>query len=216
MLTTGKMKWQQEGTPNPLDGNPELLDAALNVFSTQSFGEASLNDIIKTVGLNKGSFYYRFYDKMDLYLSLLYRLGMEKLELFRQYDDENKDDDFFESIKKKAMLGLYFAKIEPRYNAFLRRIHAEDIALRNVIGECFGDVTQDVLTGMIEAGKAKGQICANISTHIAAAVFLTILEQIDLMISPSMDDEAVLAQVDELINVLRNGMASRQIYKIRV
>lgn len=208
MSTAGKMKWQQEGCPNPLDGNPELFEAALNAFSAQPFGEASLNDIIKAADLNKGSFYYRFYDKTDMYLSLLYRLGMEKLKLFEQYDNENSDGDFFESIKNKAMLGLRFAKMEPRYNAFSRRVLAENTALRSVIRECFGDVTQDVLTGMIEDGKAKGQISADISTRLAVAVFSTILEQIDLMISPTMDEDVVLAQVDELINILRNGMSS--------
>lgn len=206
--SNGKMKWQQEGCPNPLDGNSELFEAALNAFSAQSFGEASLNDIIKAAGLNKGSYYYRFYDKTDLYLSLLYRLGMEKLKLFERYDNENSDGDFFESIKNKAMLGLRFAKMEPRYNAFSRRVLAENTALRSIIRECFGDVTQDVLTGMIEDGKSKGQICADISTRLAVAVFSTILEQIDLMISPIMDDEAVLAQVDELIYILKNGMSS--------
>jgi hypothetical protein len=107
---------------------------------------------------------------------------MEKLALFKQYDEENENDDFFESIRKKAVLGLRIAKKEPRYSAFSRRIRAEAADLRNVIRECFGDVTQDVLTGMIEAGKAKGQIRADISTALAAAVFSTILEQIDLMI----------------------------------
>lgn len=204
----GRIKWRAEGTANPLDSNPELLDAALNAFSAQSFGEASLNDIIKTAGLNKGSFYYRFYDKTDLYLSLLYKLSMEKLALFKQYDEENENDDFFESIRKKAVLGLRIAKKEPRYSAFSRRIRAEAADLRNVIRECFGDVTQDVLTGMIEAGKAKGQIRADISTALAAAVFSTILEQIDLMILPTMDDEAVLAKVDELTRVLKGGMAA--------
>jgi len=208
MSTADKMKWQQEGCTNPLDGNPELFEAALNAFSAQSFGEASLNDIIKAAGLNKGSFYYRFYDKTDMYLSLLYRLGMEKLKLFEQYDNENSDGNFFESIKKKAILGLRFAKMEPRYNAFSRRVLAENTALRSVIRECFGDVTQDVLTGMIEDGKAKGQISADISTRLAVAVFSTILEQIDLMISPIMDEDVVLAQVYELINILRNGMSS--------
>ena len=207
MADNSKMKWRQGGTPNPLESNPELLNAALNAFCAQSFGEASLNDIIKTAGLNKGSFYYRFYDKADLYLSLLYKLGMEKLELFRRYDEQNKDGDIFESIKKKAVLGLRFAKNEPRYNAFSRRIRGESAALRSVIRECFGDVTQDVFTGMIEEGKAKGQIRADISTQLAAAVFSTVLDRIDLMIAPTIEDEAVLAQVDQLLCILRDGMA---------
>lgn len=209
MSTEGKMKWRQEGCQNPLDGNPELLNAALGAFSAQSFGEASLNDIIKAAGLNKGSFYYRFYDKSDLYLSLLHRLGMEKLKLFAQYDTENPGGDFFESIKNKAILGLRFAKMEPRYNAFSRRIRGENTAVREAIRRCFGDMTQEVLTGMIEEGKVKGQIRADVSTHLAVSIFSTILEQIDLMIPPDMEDDDVLVQIDELIAILMNGMGSR-------
>lgn len=53
-----------------------------------------------------------------------------------------------------------------------------------------------------------GNTSAAISTRLAVAVFSTILEQIDLMISPVMDNEVVLTQVDELINILKNGMSS--------
>jgi AcrR family transcriptional regulator len=202
-----KMKWRQEGVQNPLDVNPELFEATLAVFSTQSFGEASLNDIIKTAGLNKGSFYYRFYDKLDLYLSLIYKLGMEKLTVFKQYDINNSGSDFFESIKKKALLGLRFARHEPRYYSFLRRLLSEDTQVRNAVRECFGDMTQNVLEDMVEDGKAKGQLRKDISTRMAAAVFSTILDQVDLMISPAMDDEDILAQLDELIMILKGGMA---------
>lgn len=207
MAEKDKMKWRQEGQVNPLDVNSELFEAALAAFSAQSYGEASLNDIIKTAGLNKGSFYYRFYDKLDLYLSLIYKLGMEKLTVFKQYDNDHSDSDFFESIKKKALLGLRFARHEPRYYSFLRRLLSEDITVRNAIRECFGDITQNVLTAMVEDGKSKGQLRQDVSTRLAAAVFSTILDQVDLMISPIMDDDAILAQLDELIMILKEGMA---------
>ena len=206
--TKDRMKWRREGAQNPLDANPALFDITLDVFSSQSFGEASLNDIIRTAGLNKGSFYYRFYDKLDLYLSLISKLGMEKLEVFRQYDGDNAGGDFFESIKQKALLGLRFARREPRYNALLRRLQSEDAAVRAAIRECFGDITKNVLEGMIGDAKAKGLLRADISTKLAAMVFSAVLDQVDLLISPVMDDDAVLAQVDELIAILRYGMAS--------
>ena len=76
------MKWRIAGAENPLYANEALWDAALGEFSGHSFGEASLNEILKTAGINKGSFYYRFNDKKDLYLSVFSRLADEKLELF--------------------------------------------------------------------------------------------------------------------------------------
>ncbi len=203
----GKMKWQQEGAENPLNGNTELCEAALDVFSTHSFGEASLNNIIKAAGMNKGSFYYRFYDKLDLYLSLFQRLSVEKLELFAQYDDTNTEDDFFASIKQKAMLGILFARREPRYNALYRRFLTEEMSFRETVVGVFGGVTENVLLRMVENAQLKGQIRSDISVQMMAEVFGILLERIDRVIMPDMQDYEVLDKIDELITVLRDGTA---------
>jgi hypothetical protein len=116
---------------------------------------------------------------------------------------------FFASIKKKAVLGLRFARQGPRYNALFRRILAEEPRVRGVIRVCFGYITQTVLKGLFEHAKKNGRVRADISTPLAAAVFTTILNQIDLMISPEMDDEALLSEVDDLIAALRDGMGAR-------
>jgi len=65
------MKYKDEQKENPLIAKPELFQAALDEFSQKSFNEASLNDILKAVQMNKGSFYHRFYDKTDLYLCMM-------------------------------------------------------------------------------------------------------------------------------------------------
>lgn len=205
--TNRKMKWQQDGAENPLNGNTALFEAALDVFSTHSFGEASLNDVIKAAGMNKGSFYYRFYDKLDLYLSLFQRLSVEKLELFAQYDDTNTEDDFFASISKKAMLGIRFARKEPRYNALSRRFLTEELSFRETVIGVFGGVTENVLLRMVEKGQLKGELRSDISVEMMAEVFAILLERIDRVIMPDMEDYEVLGKIDELITVLRDGTA---------
>ncbi|NLY19556.1 MAG: TetR family transcriptional regulator [Clostridiaceae bacterium] len=79
MLYEIKLKWIADGVKNPLETNNSLFEAALTEFSMHSFRNASLNNIIKEAGMHKGSFYYRFFNKLDLYLSLIYRMGREKL-----------------------------------------------------------------------------------------------------------------------------------------
>lgn len=201
-----RMKWQEDGVENPLYSTPLLFDAALDAFSRQSFGEASLNDIIKSAGLHKGSFYYRFHDKTDLYLSLLYRTGMEKLELFRQYEHQGATDDFFDSFREKALLGLRLARKEPRYGALWRKVLMEGTVVRGAIEDCFGGLRQDVISDMIDAGKAKGQLRADIPTAMAASVISTLLDQIDVVIAPGEDNAASLSGLDELLGLLRHGM----------
>ncbi|MBN1775369.1 MAG: TetR/AcrR family transcriptional regulator [Clostridiales bacterium] len=201
------MKWKSAGVENPLYTNAELWDAALGEFSERSFGESSLNDILKAAGINKGSFYYRFNDKKDLYLSVFSRLAVEKLELFRKYDDGNADADFFESIRTKAMLGIRFARKDPRYGSLSRRFLTEDIAFRDSVLLEFGGLSENFLLRMVEDAQKKGRIRADIAAEVLAEVFAILLERIDKVITPDMDDGQILLKVEELISVLRDGTA---------
>jgi len=51
--------------------NKEVFEETLNEFSSKSYDLASVNEIIKRSNFNKGSFYYRFKDKQELYTALL-------------------------------------------------------------------------------------------------------------------------------------------------
>src|SRR5690606_15262684 len=50
-----------------------ILDAALTEFSTHGYRDASLNRIIDSAGISKGSMYYYFDDKEDLYAHVIRR-----------------------------------------------------------------------------------------------------------------------------------------------
>lgn len=66
-----------------LTSNKSLFDETLKEFSTKSYQSASLNTIIQASHYNKGSFYYRFNDKFDLYISLInhvYSLQVDFIE----------------------------------------------------------------------------------------------------------------------------------------
>lgn len=201
------MKWKIAGAENPLYANKALWDAALGEFSGHSFGEASLNEILKTAGINKGSFYYRFNDKKDLYLSVFSRLADEKLELFLKYEHENADVDFFESIRTRALIGTRFARKDPRYGALGRKFLTEDPGFRDSVHAEFGGMSENFLIRMVGDAQKIGQIRADISAEVLATVFSILLERIDRMITPEMDDAQILLAVEELISVLRDGTA---------
>ncbi len=109
-----KLKWMAAGLGNPLDQSQALYEAALTEFAAHSFQDASLNDILKAADMNKGSFYYRFSDKMELYLSLLYRVGMEKLKLFKEAGVSKSSGGFFDEFRNMAILGLRMAQKDVR------------------------------------------------------------------------------------------------------
>ncbi len=53
------------------DKQKNIIGAARREFADNGFHDASLNGIIKNAGISKGSLYYYFEDKTDLYLTVL-------------------------------------------------------------------------------------------------------------------------------------------------
>lgn len=204
-----KLKWLEEGANNPLGESPALYEAALSAFSEHSFQEASLNDILKAAGMNKGSFYYRFRDKMELYLTLLYCVGLEKVRLFQEHDVERTSSGFFDEFRNMAHIGLLLAKKDPRFMPFSRRILEEDAAVRERIIDNFGSLRSPILTGMVERAKASGEFRQSLPTDTAVFVIETLLNHLDSLIPADWDDENILRAVDQLLDVIRSGIGGR-------
>ena len=206
------MKWRAEGRQNPLETLPALREAALDAFSTGSFAEASLNDMLKAAEIHKGSFYHRFYDKLDLYLSLFDRLGAEKLALFQSEavsgTSPARADEagFFASMRRMAILGLRFAGRAPRYQALYRRFLSESADFREQVYRHFGATTQAVLLDMVVAAQNAGHLRSDTPAPLLADVIALVLERVDRLIAPDMPEEAMLDQLDALLAILRDGM----------
>lgn len=48
-----------------------IMEAAIKLFSTRGFNEASVDDICEEAGISKGAFYHHFKSKQALFLALL-------------------------------------------------------------------------------------------------------------------------------------------------
>lgn len=202
-------KWLEAGAANPLDESPALYDAALMEFAAHSFRDASLNDILKAAGMNKGSFYYRFRDKMELYLSLLYRVGVEKMRLFQEHDVSRTSSGFFDEFRNMALIGLKLAKKDSRFVVFSRRILQEEAQVRERITACFGDMRASLLTDMVERAKASGEFRPELKTETAVFVIETLLVHMDELVPVDWDDESILSAVDQLLDVVRSGIGGK-------
>jgi AcrR family transcriptional regulator len=204
---SARMKWMAAGG-DPPGRKRSLRDAALEEFSSL-FRDASLNAFYARPAC-RGSFYYRFYDKLDLYLSLLYAIGMEKLSLFRRHDSANPSGGFFDECREKAALGMRFARREPRYYAFWRRIMEEESGVKDAITACVGRLTNDTSSEMVDRARAAGELRCDVSAHTAALFVSVLMTRLDLFAPPGADDTALLEALGELLSILRYGLSSRR------
>lgn len=64
--------------------NINVFEETLNEFSSKPYELASVNEIIKRSHYNKGSFYYRFKDKYELYVAILDYVLVQQIDIFNK------------------------------------------------------------------------------------------------------------------------------------
>ena len=97
----------------------ELINAALIEFGDKGYDNASLNNILKEAGISKGTFYYHFKNKEELYVYLYDILAQEKMKFFNEkIKPEDFDKDIFTLLKIMSKTGAEFARYKPEIDRF--------------------------------------------------------------------------------------------------
>jgi len=111
-----------------------LFQAALDEFSSKSFELASLNEIIKKSSYNKGSFYYRFQTKEEVYHALIDYVYTQQIAIFntlgvKLYELESEEDLY--NIAWSNLRDLYLT--DHRYLNILNKISKENNHIKKEI-----------------------------------------------------------------------------------
>jgi AcrR family transcriptional regulator len=109
----------EEEKEKSFERREELLKAALIEFGDYGYDQASLNNILKRAEISKGTFYYHFKNKEDLYLYLYEILAEEKMDFFnKSINPEDFNKDIFTILKNMSKAGMEFARYRPEIDRF--------------------------------------------------------------------------------------------------
>lgn len=198
------------------DRREELLEAAMNEFAVKSYDEASLNNIIKNAGISKGTFYYHFRDKQDLYLTLLQSLvdvKMEFLERRMKGYVHNEDLNIFENLKLQARFGVELAKEQPKYYLFglmFRREKGSEIYEKAM--SSFDDTSETYFDSMVADAVKRGDFREGVSASFIKKIVTFLLYRANEIIDISgsgVDFDHTLRDFDELIDFMQFGLGKR-------
>ncbi len=107
----------------PAEDRKSILDASLEEFSLYGYQQASTNSIVKKAGIPKGTLFYFFGSKKDLYLYLLDRAISHYTDWTRGHST-NLPPDLFERLLHNGRVRMEFVIHEPLlykffYSAFV-------------------------------------------------------------------------------------------------
>ncbi|GAA3605058.1 TetR/AcrR family transcriptional regulator [Microlunatus ginsengisoli] len=156
----------------PAEQQQAILDAALDEFAEHGFHDASLNRVIEAAGISKGSMYYYFDGKEDLYASVA-RAGLE--QLFADVGPfpvptAEDPDGFWATLADYYLRLMTNLAASPRLAALLRGWAVSGSALRQAAGE----LEQAVLPWMQQT-LAAGQRVGAIRTDLPPALLIGVV-----------------------------------------
>lgn len=198
-------------TKLPAAQQAAILDAAVAEFAAHGYRNASLNRIIEAAGISKGSMYYYFDGKEDLYAhvlreqvgALVHRSGPFPVP-GAQHPDE------------------FWATLEDYYLRLLRMLHAAP-GTASLLRDWLADPAAPALRGAqleaeaallpwlhrtIAAGQAAGAVRDDLADDLIVAVVMGLGQAIDTwLITRPRDEEVQPHAVHALFDLLRRALA---------
>jgi AcrR family transcriptional regulator len=193
----------------------ELLEAALEEFSSKKYDDASLNSIIKNAGISKGTFYYHFKDKQELYIYLLESSSKVKWEFINKNIKSSSTDerrDIFEMFRLQAKVGAEFASMHPNYHNLSRMFVKEkgneiyDIAKIVLIEDNINPLNE-IIENAIEEGDFRNDLPKEFIIKIISHLF-THFEDV-FNSEDDMELGNIIKNLDYYVDFMKNGLCNK-------
>jgi len=200
----------------------QILLASYEEFAFSKYQLASVSNIVKKLGVAKGSFYRYFENKFDLYSYLIqnaYEMRMDQL------DDllEKENLSFFEIIRENFRDKVKFDLNYPLKSIFLynamQESHEEETD--TIINEMISGVLK-FTTQLIQKYQEKGELNSSISPQMAAHFifqsqlgiydYLAVFKGVNFKYSIkngrlfSVSEEEIMKTVDEMLEIIKSGL----------
>lgn len=191
-----------------------LIDSAVEEFSSRSFTDASVNAILRRAGVSKGSFYYRFNTKFDLYLHVLEVCERKKWEYIREKSDGNvRPPGLFAGFLTQARIGVQFALDQPSYHrlGIMFSREAGTTHYKKVLAHLHRR-DEAGLDRAIRAAVATGEIDPSFSEDFVLRLLRHLFSSFDEMFfhDRERDVDAAHQLLEEYVRFLRRGLSAQK------
>lgn len=192
--------------------DPDRLGAILAVaaeeFAAHGYASASMNRIIERSGTSKGSMYYYFDDKKDLYATVVRDCTNRIMEAVGPFPPVETVDAFWDQVRQSYERGLTFYDGDPSAVGIIRSLGraAQGPDLGAVPLADVRERTSGWLQQLIATGLTVGAIRTDLPLDLLGTVVLSMSEGLDLWWAenlPDLSPEARRQTLDTLVGMYR-------------
>ena len=160
-----------------------ILDAAQTEFTKNGYEAASLNTIVSEAGISKGSLYYYFEDKTDLYIAVLSRVMITMQHSIGGIGKGEFSDDFWNDIEEYTRKMLRMIHEDPDFVRLARGLFSL-IATGHIpdsVAEVFND-WKGIMADIIARGQDMGEIRTDLPFDLLVNILWSVGESIDFWV----------------------------------
>lgn len=158
----------------------EIVEVAARAFAEHGYEAASYNQILEDVGLSKGSAYYTFEGKADLYAEVVRREFQRVVDLLPPPTQASDPQMFWCSVRDWLEASVKFAAENPRLMALSRGFVVARASgkLQTLERELEG-LLSGWMTDALRIGQSAGAVRTDLDAHLLAAITSAIFGVMD-------------------------------------
>ncbi len=157
-----------------------LLEAAAREFAARGFEAASLNRVIEDAGISKGSFYYYFDDKADLFATVV-KMALEACEPREELDPDALEAETFWPALRSCVEEFSAATREKSWLAGIARLiyhPPKGVHVKGLVKDEFERVGR-FMRRLIRRGQGLGVVRTDLPAELLLRLVLAVGETAD-------------------------------------
>lgn len=197
----------------------KILEAAVDEFAQHGFMQASMNRIVRKIGIAKGSLFQYFGNKEGLFSFIFdYAVDLVRQSL-RRVKQDTAHEDFFTRVRSSLLAGVQFIDNHPHvYQIYLKMIFQERFPYRAEFLQKVHLFSADYLEPLVTTGIERGELKADLDLSSTVFFLDALMDRFLQAYSVSFLDagsqiyraprEEIEKRADELMTLLRGGLAN--------
>ncbi len=198
----------------------KIVREAIEEFSTYGFHRASINRLVKRLGIAKGSIFQYFGTKEGLF-SFIFDYSVELVKAtLKKVRENTKGLPFFERLKEILKTGIDFVENHPKiYRIYLKMIFQDGFPLREAFLKKVHLFSADYLVSIIEDSIRKGEIRNDLDVKTITFFLDAIMDRFLQAYTTEFLDantgiykasrEELERFIDQLVNIIEKGLSSK-------
>ncbi len=201
----------------PEDKQESIVREAIREFAVHGYQRASINNIVKRLGIAKGSVYQYFSNKESLFLHVFERFTAQVKFFVKDSVSHQAQGDFFEMVQEVLWAGIRFIRDYPQYfQIYLKVFFEQNVPHREELIHKVRLFSLEYFGPLCEEAQKQAQLRQDISPSMVVFMLDATMERfLQGYAEPYLDcglsfagktQEDLERDIATIIDVLRSGL----------